>query len=63
MSDEAKAEKAAREKLLAAIKLMRSAQSILQFAGWQHDPFYALMDEARNTYEQLQGYTVEPINA
>lgn len=61
MSDEAKAEQGARSKLLAAINLLRTGQSILQMAGWQHDPFASVIDEAKNTYESLQDYTTATV--
>lgn len=57
MSDQAKAEKAAREKLLAAINLLRGGQSILQFADWEHDPFLPVIEEAKSLYESLSSYS------
>lgn len=60
MSDQAKAEQGARNKLLTAINLLRAGQSILQMAGWEHDPFASVIDEAKNTYAGLQDYTTAP---
>ena len=57
MSNEAKAEQGARNKLLAAINLLMTGQSILQMAGWEHDPFASVIDEAKSTYAALQDYT------